>query len=71
MSNVEPLFMNVPEFCEAARIGRRTFYALRRKNQGPFVTKIGDRNLIAIKDAQTWQEKMRALTIMAAEDGAR
>jgi hypothetical protein len=70
MSNVEALFLNVPEFCEAARIGKRTFYSLKSQGKAPTITKVGDRNLIAIKDAHVWQEKMRAQTIMAAEDAA-
>jgi hypothetical protein len=70
MSELEPLFYDVKSFCEAARIGKRTFYSLRSQGKAPVVTKIGDRNLIAIKDAHVWQEKMRARTIMAAEDAA-
>jgi hypothetical protein len=67
MSNVEHLFLNVPEFCEAARIGQRTFYNLRRAGKGPLVTKVGDRNLIAIKDVHAWQEKMRGFSACNAE----
>jgi hypothetical protein len=68
MSELEPLFYDVKSFCEAAKIGKRTFYSLKSQGKAPTITKLGDRNLIAIKDARTWQEKLRAQTIMAAAD---
>jgi hypothetical protein len=46
MREIEPLYYDVKGFCEAARIGQRTFYNLKRTGKGPTVTKIGDRNLI-------------------------
>jgi hypothetical protein len=69
MSELEPLFYDVKSFCEAAKISKRTFYSLKIQDKAPMITKLGDRNLIAIKDARTWQEKMRAQTIMAAAEG--
>ena len=70
MREIEPLYYDVKEFCEAARIGQRTFYNLKRAGKGPTVTKIGDRNLISIEDAKRWREKRSALSRMAAMEAA-
>jgi hypothetical protein len=70
MSELEPLFYDVKSFCEAARIGKRTFYSLRSQGKAPVVTKIGDRNLISVEDARAWRQKMKVETLRNAVDAS-
>jgi predicted DNA-binding transcriptional regulator AlpA len=60
---IEALYYSVPEFCQACRIGKSTFYKLG-KEEKPIVTKIGDRSLIAVEDARRWQKKLSAKSLM-------
>jgi hypothetical protein len=71
MSELEPLFYDVKSFCEAARIGKRTFYSLKSQGKAPMVTKIGDRNLISVEDARAWRTKMKVETLKNVVDVAR
>jgi hypothetical protein len=70
MSELEPLFYDVKSFCEAARIGKRTFYSLKSQGKAPVVTKIGDRNLISVEDARAWRTRMKRETLMNVVDVA-
>jgi hypothetical protein len=38
-------------------------YNLCREGKGPLVTKVGDRNLIAIEDARAWRKSMKKRTL--------
>jgi predicted DNA-binding transcriptional regulator AlpA len=69
----ETLAYDVPGFCKAVGISRSLFYDLQRKNEGPRVTKLGDRHrrsLILASDARTWLQQ-RAVTTACDRDGAQ
>lgn len=54
------LAYSVDEFCKATGIGRRTFYALQAKGEGPAVVKIGRRTLIRREAAERWLADLEA-----------
>jgi predicted DNA-binding transcriptional regulator AlpA len=66
MSELQPFFYNVPEFCDAAKISRSLFYSLQREGRGPRMTKLGDRSLISTTDARAWIERLPTTPAQAA-----
>jgi predicted DNA-binding transcriptional regulator AlpA len=66
MSELEPLFYDVPTFCNAAQISRSLFYSLQRDGRGPRVTKLGGRSLISTADAKSWRNKLSAISAVTA-----
>lgn len=56
----ERLSYSVREFCRASGISVSLFYLLLRRGEGPELMKVGGRTLIALRDAEEWQERMKA-----------
>ncbi len=52
---------SVPEFCEAHRISRTLFYALRKEGQGPVVMKVAGRTIISRESAAEWRRRMESI----------
>jgi hypothetical protein len=52
--------LTIPEFCREHRFSVAFFYVLRKRGQGPRVTKIGARRIITHEDAAVWRAVMSA-----------
>ena len=52
--NHTSLAMTVEEFCQSARISRRTFYVLMERQAGPPTVAIGRRRVIRRQAAEAW-----------------
>ena len=52
-----PLAYRLKDFCQAAGISLRTYYALKQRGDAPAVTKIGGRNVIRHPTAEAWLER--------------
>lgn len=62
------LAMNVPEFCKAVGISKRTFWNLNKTGSGPAVCRIGRRVVIRLEAADDWLKRMEtAVGIERAE----
>ena len=48
------LAMNVPEFCKAVGISKRTFWNLAKRGEAPPVVRIGRRVVIRLEAADDW-----------------
>ncbi len=49
---------SLAEFCAAHRISRSLLYQLLKQDQGPRITKIGNRVLISRRAAEEWRERV-------------
>lgn len=54
------LAMNVPEFCNAVGISKRTFWNLNKAGTGPAVCRIGRRVVIRLEAADEWLKGIEA-----------
>ena len=52
---------SVPEFCEAHRISRSLFYALKKEGDGPVTMKVRGRTLISVESAVEWRQRMESI----------
>ncbi len=50
----------MPEFCEAHRISRALFYALKKEGQGPATMKVRGRTIISTESAADWRRRMES-----------
>lgn len=50
----------VEEFCEAYRISRAIFYALRQQGKGPRIMNVGRRTPISEEAAREWRSGMES-----------
>ncbi len=51
---------SVPEFCEAHRISRSLFYALKKEGDGPVTMKVRGRTIISNESAADWRRRMES-----------
>ena len=51
---------SVPEFCEAHRISRALFYALKKEGDGPVTMKVRGRTIISNESAADWRRRMES-----------
>ncbi len=56
------MLFTVKKFCESHSLSRDTFYKLRKRGEGPLITKIGRKTLISIEAAEAWRRRMEALS---------
>ena len=50
----------IPEFCEAHRISRGSYYNLKAAGKGPAEISVGSRKIITQEAAAEWRRKMQA-----------
>ena len=53
----------ISQFCAAHNLPRTAYYKLLKEGQAPVVMKVGRRRLITAEAAQSWREKMTALSV--------
>jgi hypothetical protein len=56
--STETLASSVDEFCRQHRIGRGTYYNLKKIRRGPVEMRVGGRAIISNESAAAWRQRM-------------